>query len=390
MVTDVRPLHQPLEGAADPHLEAGVDRAGGLVEDQQVGVGQVRAQQRDELPLPGRQRLAALADLGVEAARAAREPVVEAELGRRGEDLVLGRVEPAVARRWRAIVSSKRKPSCGTSTTLRRSEDCGDPAYVDAVEQHRAVARVHQPGQQLGEGGLARAGLPDDRDPGAGVDGAGRRRGAPAARRGRRTSRRRSGRRSARAAAPRRPAPGSTRSAGVSRMPMTRRQLAMAFWASVRIWVPICTGPTNSETRNAKASTWPAVMSPAKPSQTPIIDHAGVGQAGREAAEGERDDGEALRAGVGLLVLLDRGVDARLGAVLDGVGADHGGADDRLGDRDEHARRPGGVRRCRRPTASAGTSGARGTAAGSRARRPARAASCRRASSRSRRRSARC
>ena len=24
---------------------------------------------------------------------------------------------------------------------------------------------------------------------------------------------------------------------------MTRRQPAMAFWASVRIWVPICTGP---------------------------------------------------------------------------------------------------------------------------------------------------
>ena len=50
---------------------------------------------------------------------------------------------------------------------------------------------------------------------------------------------------------------------------MTRRQPAMAFWASVRIWVPICTGPTNSETRKAKASTSPAVMSPAKPSQTP-------------------------------------------------------------------------------------------------------------------------
>ncbi len=52
---------------------------------------------------------------------------------------------------------------------------------------------------------------------------------------------------------------------------MTRRQPAMAFWASVRIWVPICTGPTKSETRNAKASTLPAVISPAKPSQMPTI-----------------------------------------------------------------------------------------------------------------------
>ena len=51
---------------------------------------------------------------------------------------------------------------------------------------------------------------------------------------------------------------------------MTRRQLAMAFWASVRIWVPIWTGPTNSVTRNAKASTVPTEMSPVKPSSTPM------------------------------------------------------------------------------------------------------------------------
>ncbi len=52
---------------------------------------------------------------------------------------------------------------------------------------------------------------------------------------------------------------------------MTRRQLTMAFWASVRIWVPIWTGPTNSVTRNANASTLPAVMSEVKPSSTPTI-----------------------------------------------------------------------------------------------------------------------
>ena len=65
--------------------------------------------------------------------------------------------------------------------------------------------------------------------------------------------------------------PGSSRSAGVSRMPITRRHPAMAFCASVSTWVPICTGPTNSVTRNAKASTWPEVISPARPSQMPTI-----------------------------------------------------------------------------------------------------------------------
>ena len=42
--------------------------------------------------------------------------------------------------------------------------------------------------------------------------------------------------------------------------------------------------------------------------------------------------------GVGVLPVLDGGVDARLGAVLDAVGADDGGADDRLGDgAEQHA-----------------------------------------------------
>ena len=54
-------------------------------------------------------------------------------------------------------------------------------------------------------------------------------------------------------------------------MPITRRQPAIAFCASVSTWVPICTGPTNSVTRNAKPITLPEVMSPASPSQMPTI-----------------------------------------------------------------------------------------------------------------------
>ena len=57
----------------------------------------------------------------------------------------------------------------------------------------------------------------------------------------------------------------------MSRIPITRRQLAMAFWASVSTWVPIWTGPTNRETRNANASTRPALMFPSTPSSTPKI-----------------------------------------------------------------------------------------------------------------------
>ena len=64
---------------------------------------------------------------------------------------------------------------------------------------------------------------------------------------------------------------------------MTRRQPAIAFCASVRIWVPIWTGPTKRVTRNAKASTSPAVIRPPhSPNGGPEPDaddeHAGVGQ----------------------------------------------------------------------------------------------------------------
>ena len=54
-------------------------------------------------------------------------------------------------------------------------------------------------------------------------------------------------------------------------MPITRRQPAIAFWASVRTCVPICTGPTNRVTRNSNASTSPEVILPSSPSQMPTI-----------------------------------------------------------------------------------------------------------------------
>ena len=157
---------QPLQGPGDPHLEGRVDGAGRLVEDQQVGVGEVRADQGDQLPLPRRQRLAALPDLGVEAARQGRPASRSGRAGRRR------RGSPRRSRRAcrRATlarsVASNRKPSCGTSTTRCAQRRERHLAQVDAVEPHGARGRVHQPGQQLGQRGLARAGLADDRDPG--------------------------------------------------------------------------------------------------------------------------------------------------------------------------------------------------------------------------------
>ena len=58
-----------VERALQPHLGRRVDGAGRLVEHQQVGVGDVGAGQRDQLPLAHAQRLAALADRGVQPGR---------------------------------------------------------------------------------------------------------------------------------------------------------------------------------------------------------------------------------------------------------------------------------------------------------------------------------
>ena len=66
----VRPLEQPVEGLLDELLGLGVDRRGGLVEDQDAGIEGQGAGEGDELLLPHREPGAPLPDHGVEARRA--------------------------------------------------------------------------------------------------------------------------------------------------------------------------------------------------------------------------------------------------------------------------------------------------------------------------------
>ena len=328
--------HQSLQRQPDPHLERGVDGRGRLVEHEQVGVGELGSQQGDQLPLPRRQGLAALADPGPEPARQGRQPVGEAERVDGGQQLGLGRAEPAVAQvLGQGVVEQEAllrapAPRCaaaspGRSCAGRRRRGRTWPA-VGSISRVSSLANVDLPepvsptiARRVPAAISRSTSRRTERPAGVGevdvlepdVDRAPR-------------------------AAPAPSGPGSTRSAGVSRMPITRRQPAMAFWASVRIWVPICTGPTNSVTRNANASTSPEVMSPANPSSTPTtITPALASPAETPPSENEKAVNPWARVD-GRLVLVDRGVDAGLGAVLDGVGPHHRGADDRLGDRRQH------------------------------------------------------
>ena len=62
MTNDVRFEHQRRQRVLHQHLRLGVERRGGLVEDQDRRVSQDRARDRQPLPLAARQPLPALAD----------------------------------------------------------------------------------------------------------------------------------------------------------------------------------------------------------------------------------------------------------------------------------------------------------------------------------------
>ena len=70
----------------DPHLGKRVDRRRRLVEEQDVGIGEPRPQQGDELAFSGRQLLAALADARVQPIGHRVQPVDDVEPGDDGED----------------------------------------------------------------------------------------------------------------------------------------------------------------------------------------------------------------------------------------------------------------------------------------------------------------
>ena len=165
-----------VQGAGQPLLGRRVDGAGRLVEHQQVGVGDVGAGERDQLPLPRRQRLAALADRRARrrpaARRASRRARARRTRPRSRASVMPGPAVPDVVGdggvEQEAVLRHHHHPRAqrGEGDLVQRH-----PAGGVRAEQHPPVDRVHQPGEQLGERRLARAGLADDRDPAARRDG---------------------------------------------------------------------------------------------------------------------------------------------------------------------------------------------------------------------------
>ena len=196
-------------------------------------------------------------------------------------------------------------------------------------------AGVHQPGEQLGEGGLARSRLADDGDPGAGRDVLGD------------------------VAEHQRPVGVAEVHVAEVDVERPRRQVGAVRPGVVEVGrgvedadhaAPAGDGVlgvgqhlgahlyrTHEQRHQEREREHLAGGDQAvEPELDADHDHAGVGQARRDAAQRERERGQPLGAGAGLLVAGDRLVDPDLGAVLDRVGADDGGAHDGLGDRGEH------------------------------------------------------
>ena len=159
---------QRIEGALDADLRGRIDRRGGLVEDEEVGVGEVGARERDELAFPGGQRLPTLAHLRLQSLRQTGRPLGKAEFAQGAGDLgTTGRgTEPDV-------VGDRRVEE---EALLRHQDHAlaqrGEPhrPQVVAVEAHDAGGRIHQAGHELGESRLARSRLPNDGDSPAGGD----------------------------------------------------------------------------------------------------------------------------------------------------------------------------------------------------------------------------
>ena len=101
-------------------------------------------------------------------------------------------VEPAVAHVGARGCRRRGSPPAAPARTLQRSESSATSRRSTPSSRTAPAVGVHQPGEQLGERGLARAGLADDRHPAAGRRGRGRCRAAPAGRPGRRSRRPRS------------------------------------------------------------------------------------------------------------------------------------------------------------------------------------------------------
>ena len=157
------------EVADEDGLALGVERARGLVEDQDARRGQQRARDRQPLALAARQVAGVFLQQGVVALWQALDELVGAGGLGGGHDLL----EAGIGARHRDVLAHA---AAEHEVVLQHHADAAaqvgevDFADVDAVEAHHALLHRIEALDQAREGGLARAAAPDHADHGAGRD----------------------------------------------------------------------------------------------------------------------------------------------------------------------------------------------------------------------------
>ena len=136
---------QPFGGPLHPGLGDRVHPRGGLVEDHHVRVADQDPGERDQLLLPGRQHVAALAEPGLHAVGQVGRP-------RRSGPARAAPARPASSRSgsnsamFSASVPARISVRCGTTAIHRRSPSTSRSTQVGAAEEHRAAAARRPPG----------------------------------------------------------------------------------------------------------------------------------------------------------------------------------------------------------------------------------------------------
>ena len=162
--------HQARHRVLNETFAFGVERAGGLIEDEESRIFQDRAGDGDALALAAAEFDAAFAHGAVVAMRQLEDEVVRIGGRGRGDDRRQGGVGAPVT----DVVEQR---AAEQNAFLHHKPDLlperfdGDAAEIIAVEQNRAGIHVVEPAEQVDERGLAGAARTDECDHLAGFDG---------------------------------------------------------------------------------------------------------------------------------------------------------------------------------------------------------------------------
>ena len=152
------PFHQLVESLLDLHLGAGVDRAGGLVKDEDSRIGQDRPGDGNELTLPLGEISAAFGENSVIPLREATDEGVGVSQPRCFDNLCVAGVKTAVADVLHDRFAEQER-LLENDPKLTAQAVARDTSNINAVNADRPILRFVETRKQVDQGGLAGTGV---------------------------------------------------------------------------------------------------------------------------------------------------------------------------------------------------------------------------------------